>query len=129
MLIPRALRIWLCTEPVDFHKGINGLAAVVEHQLGGDPLSGHLWVFFSRNRRAVKLLMWDTGGFLLIHKRLEQGRFRLPRVAGKTAHMTAAERSALLEGIDLSTAARLPRWNPPERGVEGGQGRVTSPAP
>ena len=128
-MIPRVMRIWLCTEPVDFHKGINGLCAVVQNELGGDPLSGHLWVFFSRDRRAVKLLVWDTGGFLLIHKRLEQGRFRLPRSDGKTARMTAAELTALLEGIDLSTARRLPRWNPVEETVVSGKERVIPASP
>ena len=117
MLIPRALRIWLAAEPVDFRKAIDGLCAVVENQLGGDPLSGQVWVFHSRDRRALKLLMWDTGGFLLIHKRLERGRFRLPTGDGTTARMTAAELTALLEGIDLSRSTRLPRWNPPENPV------------
>ena len=124
-MIPGALRIWLCTEPVNFHKGINGLCAVVEQQLGGDPLSGHVWVFHSRDRRSLKLLMWDTGGFLLIHKRLEKGRFRPPRADGRTARLTAAELTALLEGIDLTGATRLSRWNPPEIPVAAGSGRVT----
>ena len=91
----------------------------------GDPLSGHVWVFHSRDRRSLKLLMWDTGGFLLIHKRLEKGRFRPPRAGGRTARLTAAELTALLEGIDLTGATRLSRWNPPEIPVAAGSGRVT----
>ena len=102
---------------------------LVREALGEDPLSGHLWVFHSRDRRAVKLLLWDTGGFLLIHKRLEKGRFRLPRSDGKTVRMTAAELTALLEGIDLSTARRLPRWNPVEETVVSGKGRVIPVSP
>lgn len=113
LTFPRSVRIHLATEPVDFRKGHAGLSGVVRNHLEGDPLE-HVWVFHNRCRTALKLLWWDHGGFILAHKRLARGRFRLPVSRdGKTAPMTSAELAALLEGIDLSRCRRLPRWNPP----------------
>ena len=113
--LSRATRIHLATEPVDFRKAIDGLSGVVRNVLRDNPASGHLFVFHSRDRRALKLLWWDEGGFCLLHKRLVQGRFRLPAFVPEAARvaMTGAELAALLEGIDLAKAVRLPRWNPP----------------
>jgi len=110
----RSLRIHLAREPVDFRKGHHGLCGVVRNQLDGDPLQ-HLWVFYNRRRTALKLLWWDHGGFILAHKKLARGRFRIPTSRdGKTVAMTAAELAALMEGIDLSRCRRLRRWNPPQ---------------
>lgn len=106
------MRIHLATEPVDFRKGHAGLGGVVRNHLDGDPMH-HVWVFHNRRRTALKLLWWDHGGFILAHKRLARGRFRLPATQdGTTVAMTSAELAALLEGIDLSRCKRLPRWNP-----------------
>lgn len=111
---PRSVRIYLAKEPVDFRKGHHGLGGVVRNHLEGNPLH-HVWVFHNRRKTALKLLWWDHGGFILAHKKLARGRFRLPKSRdGKTAAMTAAELAALLEGIDLSRCRRLTRWNPPE---------------
>ena len=111
---PRSVRILLASEPVDFRKGHHGLGGVVRNHLEGDPLQ-HVWVFYNRRKTALKLLWWDHGGFILAHKKLARGRFRLPESQdGKTVSMTAAELGALLEGIDLSRCRRLKRWNPPE---------------
>jgi transposase len=113
-LIGAPRRILLALEPVDFRKQINGLAAVVECELREPPLDGTLFCFINRRRDAVKMLMWTHGGFLLLYKKLERGRFRWPKPDDDTdrIHYTGAELAALLEGIDLSRARRLSRWNP-----------------
>lgn len=115
--VPRQVRILLAMEPVDFRKGHSGLCGVVRNHLQGDPLD-HVWVFHNKRRTALKLLWWDDGGFMVAHKKLARGRFRLPLGEGDRLTLTSAELSALLEGIDLSRAQRLPRWNPPARGVK-----------
>jgi len=68
-------RILLATEPVDFRKGIDGLAAVCRHGLGAPPLSGAVFVFRHRAATAIKLLLYDGQGCWLCTKRLSQGRF------------------------------------------------------
>jgi transposase len=70
--------VYLCKRPVDFRKGMRGLAVLVEAQLGCDPFSSQLFVFCNRRKDAVKLLYWERNGFCLWHKKLEQERFRWP---------------------------------------------------
>ena len=76
--------------------------------------SGALFVFFGRRGDLVKILWWDRGGYCLFAKRLERGRFKLPRAdaCGQHVEMESAELSLLLEGIDLAGANRRPRWTP-----------------
>lgn len=69
------MRILLAVEPVDFRKGIDGLAAVCRAVLASDPQTGTLFVFRARRRTALKLLMYDGQGFWLCQKRLSQGTF------------------------------------------------------
>lgn len=112
MLIPTPTKILLATAPADFRKSIDGLAALVELGLGEAPLSGAMFVFRNRRGNALKLLAWSHGGFVLVYKKLERGRFRVPATEADRATLTAAETAAILEGIDLRQAKRLPRWNP-----------------
>jgi transposase len=112
-VIPSNLRVHLALEPVSLHKSIDGLCAEIRRRFGDDPLSGHVFVFLNRSRTGVKLLVWDHGGFVLLYKRLERGRFRLPQAnGGDRVPMTSAELGALLEGIDLRAATRTKVWNP-----------------
>ena len=111
-MIPTPPRVLLARDPVDLRKGIAGLAAICEVHLGEAPLDGTLFVFSSRDRRGLKMLVWTHGGFLLLYKRLEKGRFRWPILAGDRGTLTQAELAALLEGIDITNAPRLKRWNP-----------------
>ncbi len=112
MLIASPRRILLATAPVDFRKSIDGLAAIVELHLREPPLSGQMFVFTNRRRDGLKLLVWDQGGFVLIYKRLERGRFQFPPTDDDRRVLTPAELAAILEGIDLGRARQLPRWNP-----------------
>src|SRR5438128_845750 len=77
------MRILVAVQPVDFRKGIDGLAALCRQGLGSDPLSGILFVFCSRRRHAIKCLTYDGQGFWLCQKRLSSGRFSgLPKADG-----------------------------------------------
>lgn len=115
MLIPAPRRILLSREPVDFRKSIDGLAAVCAVHLREEPLDGTLYVFTNRRRTGLKMLMWTHGGFVMLYKKLEQGRFRWPPMEADRVFLSPAELAALLEGIDLSNARRLKRWNPRKR--------------
>jgi transposase len=118
VLIPTPSRILVAREAVDFRKQIDGLAAVCEVHLGEAPLDGTLFVFRNRAGSGLKMLAWTHGGFTMLYKKLERGRFRWPDLDGDRGTITPAELAALLEGIDLSRSRRLERWNPTKKGLD-----------
>jgi transposase len=103
LTLPSSVRIYLAVDPVDMRAGHDGLAGIVSTQWGLDLYEGHLFVFVGKRRDRVKILVWDRGGFVLYYKRLERGRFRLPKVNSKarTVQMDAVELGMLLDGIDV----------------------------
>jgi transposase len=108
-------------------KGFDSLAALVREHLGHDPLSGDLFLFVGRDKDRLKLLHWDTDGFALWYKRLEEGTFRLPppRSAGAEdqglpsagVELKASELAMLLEGIDLRSIKRSKRFRVPQKNL------------
>lgn len=95
--------VYLCRDSVDFRKGINGLAVLVEEALHLDPFSEKLFVFCNRRRNRIKILYWERSGFCLWQKRLEKARFHWPRkVAGETVTLTSQQLNWLLDGYDIS---------------------------
>ena len=92
---------------IGLFQGVDeGLAALAQGALEQDPFSGHVFVFRGRRGDIVKLLWWDGQGLCLFAKRLERGRFVWPQAEGGTVHLSRAQLSMLLEGID---------WRHPER--------------
>ena len=76
MILPGGpMRVFVATKPVDFRKGIDGLAALAQQELRLDPFSGVALVFRAKRADRVKILVWDGSGMVLIAKRLEQGKF------------------------------------------------------
>lgn len=112
MLTPPGVKVYLAVEPASLAKSIDGLAAEVERRFGEDAMGGHVYAFVNRAGNGAKLLFWSNGGFVCVYKRLERGRYRLPATGAARVAMTPAELAALLDGIDLSRARRLPLWNP-----------------
>jgi transposase len=95
-----AVRVMVATKPVDFRKGADGLAALVRESLAADPFSGAVYVFRAKRADRIKLVFWDGTGLCLFAKRLEDGIFRWPRVEDGVMLLSAAQLSALLEGLD-----------------------------
>ena len=87
--LPPSVRILLCSQPTDMRKSFDTLAALVRDGLKGDPLSGHLFVFRNRAGDRLKLLFWDTDGYVIYYKRRRKAAFSSPR-----PRATAASRSA-----------------------------------
>lgn len=108
--LPPAVQIFLAAQPVNLRLSFDGLAGLVRDHLGGEPLSGHLYVFRNRVGNRVKILYWDRSGMALWYKRLQRGTFRFPDVTASTAQVSAAELMLILEGIDLAGARRRKRF-------------------
>ena len=109
MLNALGRRIFLAIGPMDMRRGIDKLAGWVESQIASDPFAGDVFVFVSRDRRRVKILVWDTSGWWLCMKRLDRGRFSpppAPVVAGgvATVGLSASDLQLLLEGVTVHAA-------------------------
>lgn len=93
--------VYLSRNAVDFRKGINGLAVLVEDTLQLDPFSEHLFVFCNRRRNRIKILYWERNGFCLWQKRLERDRFAWSRDEEALVTLTGEQLNWLLDGVDL----------------------------
>lgn len=96
----QALRIVIATKPVDFRKGHDGLAAVVQKELGLDPHSGIVVVFRAKRADRIKILTWDGSGMVMTYKRLEDGKFAWPGISDGIMRLSRAQFEALFEGLD-----------------------------
>jgi len=113
LTLPPGARVFVATARVDGRKGIDGLSSLVRAQFAEDPLSGTMFVFFSRRADRVRVLYWDRDGYVLLTKRLEKGTYRLPWSAEQgRVILEAAELLLVLEGIELRGARRRARWSP-----------------
>lgn len=95
------LKVFLHRAAIDGRKNINGLALLVEQELGLDPFAAAAYVFSNRRRNRIKILLWDRTGFWLLMKRLEADRFKWPKGTA-VAELTVEQLHWLLEGIDLA---------------------------
>jgi transposase len=93
-------KIYLASEPVDFRKGMDGLASIVTSEFELDPFSGAIFVFRSKRADRLKLIVWDGTGLVLIHKRIEGRGFVWPNVRNGVISLSKAQFEALFEGID-----------------------------
>ncbi len=117
LTLPSTVRIYMATEPVDLRRGFDGLAAATRQIIREEPLSGHLFCFVNRRANRLKVLLWQPSGYLLLFKRLEHGRFKLPQaplLGRRHIEMEATELVLMMEGIDLRDARRRKRWTPPK---------------
>jgi len=68
--------ILLAIQPIDFRKGLDGLAGLCKNVLQQDPFSGVVFVFTNKRRTSVKLIVYDGQGFWLIMKRFSEGKLK-----------------------------------------------------
>ena len=112
--LPATTKIWLACGATDMRKGFDGLAVLVQQSLKQSPHSGALFAFRGRRGDLIKLLWYDGQGLCLFSKRMDRGRFIWPVTATEAVHLTPAQLSMLLEGID---------WRRPERTSPTGLGQ------
>ena len=104
MILGGGVKAYVCTEPVDMRKSIDGLSQLVEPLLSGEAFSGSVFVFMSRWRENVKLLWWDRHGFWLVYKPLERGRFPRPE-------------ELVRRGLPLASVSTFTKISPSSRSV------------
>ena len=97
--------------PVDMRKSFDGLSGLVRNDLGRDPMSQDVFVFFNRKATHVKVLHWEGDGFALYHKRLERGAFEVPRFKVEGAGtVSASTLQLILQGVVLASVKQRKRY-------------------
>jgi transposase len=105
------MRILIAVAPVDFRRGIDGLACLCREVLRSDPFSGAVFVFRNRRASSIKVLVYDGQGYWLCQKRLSKGRFRTwPSGGRETIRLRPHELQTLLCGGDPSVTEAAPEW-------------------
>ena len=92
-------------------RGFDGLGRMVEEIIREDPFGGHLFVFINRRQDRTKILYWDTDGYALWYKRLEEGTFKTPRASSGRVEVSRSELSLILGGIDLAATRKRKRYS------------------
>ena len=113
MLSVISARYFLYQQPTDMRKSFDGLCGLVSNKLGQNPTSGDLFIFVNKPRNRIKLLRWETGGFVLFYKRLEQGTFHLPKPQDAKAGKLTIDYSELvmiINGISLEKTRKNKRF-------------------
>ena len=111
--VSSGVKIFLYNGVADLRRGFDGLAAIVEDAMGENPLSGSLYIFLNRRGNRIKALYWDNDGYAIWYKRLERGRFEMPKAEGfegTRLEITASQLSLILEGIELASVRRRRRF-------------------
>ena len=105
-------KIFFSTTPVDMRKSINGLAAIVQNDLNLDLYENALFVFVNRAKDKVKILHWDTDGFILYYKRKEKGQFAWPDHFrdGKVNEVTRQDLQRFLQGLVMESYIKKPSF-------------------
>ena len=92
-------QVYIVTGYTDLRHGIDGLAALVSGKLALDPYDRSLFLFCGRRCDRIKGLVWEKDGFLLLYKRLEQGKFVWPRNESEVQALTPQQFRWLMEGL------------------------------
>lgn len=97
----RAEHIYIACGRTDMRKSIDGLASIVQQHFKLDPFSNSLFLFCGHRCDRIKALYWEGDGFVLLYKRLENGRFQWPRTQEDVRKISAQEYRWLLEGLSI----------------------------
>lgn len=100
--IRAAKDIYIACGYTDMRKSIDGLAALVQEQFQVDPFSSSLFLFCGRRCDRIKALLWEGDGFVLLYKRLENGKFQWPRSESELQPISRQQFRWLMEGLKIN---------------------------
>lgn len=106
---------YLSREATDMRKGFDSLSGEVRRSMGRDPLSGEVFIFYNSSCTRLKLLHWERGGFVIYHKRFEQGILSLPKFDAAAGGYRVSWRELMLmvEGVSLERIRLRKRFDFP----------------
>ncbi len=96
----------------DMRKGYDSLSGIVRNEFLMNPLSGDVFIFFSKGRNKIKILFWQGDGFVIYSKRLERGTYEwsLNKSVEKYKTISSQQLQFILEGISLLSVKKRVRY-------------------
>lgn len=95
-------KVYIRCGHTDLRKGINGLAALIQEEFGKEGIEKEtLFLFCGGRSDRMKGLVWEGDGYLLLYKRIENGRFRWPRTTEEITKISREELVRLLQGYTI----------------------------
>lgn len=94
-------QIYMACGYTDLRRGIDGLAGIVQNEFELNPFQNILFLFCGRRTDRIKGLLWEGDGFLLLYKRLEDGKFQWPRSEDEARAITPQQFRWLTEGLSI----------------------------
>jgi len=109
-MIAQGIPIYVALEPVDMRFGYERLGGFVREKMQAEPRSRALFVFVGKRGHTMKALTWDGSGVIIVHKKLDAGKFELPK-ATRTGDQHVIVSDAIFEVIykGVSVTPRAPR--------------------
>ena len=100
-------KIYIACGRTDLRKGIDGLCTIIQHQLEIDPFQKNvLFMFCGSKPDKIKCLVWEGDGFLLLYKRLQDGRYQWPRSPQEVREMSQEQFEWLMSGLPIESSIR-----------------------
>jgi transposase len=102
-------KIYLSNRPVDFRKGIDGFASIIQSEFELDPFQDALFIFYNRQHNKLKMLYYDGTGFWLLYKRLNKGTFKVKMSSKEEALVISHNQLQwLLQGLSMEQKRAFP---------------------
>lgn len=109
--LSEARRYFLYRGKTDMRKSFDGLSGLVRDKLLREPLSGEVFVFMSKRKNQIRLLLWEGDGFSIYCKRLEKGTFEIPDDSGESMEITSNQLLFIIKGIRLESVRQMKRFS------------------
>jgi transposase len=110
----KAEDVYIVCGYTDMRKSIDGLAAMIKLNFGMDPFSPSLFLFCGKRCDRLKALFWEGDGFVLLYKRLENGRYKWPRTPEQARLLSKQEFRWLTEGLSIEQSKAIREVKPGE---------------
>ncbi|WP_075185098.1 IS66 family insertion sequence element accessory protein TnpB [Teredinibacter haidensis] len=103
--VPAQLPVWLAVKPIDMRKSFDGSSVYATSFLQRNPLNDGLFIFRNNSGDKIKLMYWHRNGLVIVHKRLERGRFKWPKHDEDAMFLTRQEHGTLAAVFSKSRLA------------------------
>jgi len=97
----KATHVYIACGYTDLRRGIDGLVSIVQQTFKLDPFEDNIFLFCGKKPNRIKALYWDRNGFVILYKRLEEGKFQWPRNNNEVRDLTMQQVRWLMEGLSI----------------------------